>query len=102
MAMAVTFSVFVVEYRYVLACILVLWIPAAWAAPRLIPGKREHVITALIPMSCAWPSYTVFFLSPLWLGLIASLRDMTFAPLAIFVAVVMVFQTLFYVRYEYR
>jgi 4-hydroxybenzoate polyprenyltransferase len=102
LAMAVTFSVFVVEYRYVLACILVLWIPAAWAAPRLIPGKRDHVITALIPMSCAWPSYTVFFLSPLWLGLIASLRDITFAPLAIFVAVVMVFQTLFYVRYEYR
>jgi len=100
--LACLYAVLIPEYRSIFALTVLGGIFWNALKRKRRNSVQETALSRLLPASYLYYGCAVFLLSPAWLSLIACLRNVTFLPVVIIVAAVTIFQTLFYLRYQYR
>ena len=101
-SIAVLYGVYIPEFRWVLAGMLVLSLPVMRVSWKRFSARDGGSLTGLVPIQYLYGGYAVYILSPLWLSLIAAIRNPEFMSIALFLTVILGFQTVFYLRYRYR
>lgn len=96
------YGIYIPEFRWVLAGLIVLYVPVKWYAEKLFNDRGERSLPELLTVPYLFWGYTVFILSPLWLSSIAAIRHPEFWGIVLFLSVLMGGQTVFYLRYRYR